>query len=110
MIDAGAKKIAKSSLNETPLSCVKRMRANTKLFDMLTTHPKQLNLWPAKWLEEERRGMRNGANGRRRDRGRGWDEEDDDSGRDSGRDSARDSARDGARDDREDDYDDDYED
>jgi len=61
LVDAGAKKNAKSMLNEIPLSCVKRMRSNTKLYDVLTTHPRQLDRWPEKWLDSELRRRNRGS-------------------------------------------------
>lgn len=61
LVDAGAKKNAKSMLNEIPLSCVKRMRSNTKLYDLLTTHPRQLDRWPENWLNSELRRRNRGS-------------------------------------------------
>ena len=132
LIDAGAKKMARSSLGETPLRCVKRVRSNTKLFDALTTHPKQLNGWPAKWLDSELRGRQGGRRDDdvydESDDNDNDDESDDDSSfrntRDTkdekSRNSRDESDRDGRRDSRDDrsnrseedeDYDDDdYED
>ena len=85
LIDAGAKKNRKSSLGEIPLRCIKRDRSNTKLYNLMCTNVKQLDLWPAKWLESE---LRRGG------RGRGNRDSNDGSGSGSEMDSNNDSEMD----------------
>jgi hypothetical protein len=112
LVDAGAKKGAKSSLGEIPLRCVKREKKNTRLYDLLTTTPRQLDLWPSRWLDSELRHGR-GGRGRDDDSPLDDDEEDDEDEEDSSFSRTRDtgeSSRNHPHDDKmfDDDDDDDY--
>ena len=66
LLDAGAKKNARSQVGELPVNCVRRAKKNTRLFETLTTSRRQLESWPEAWLDSELRGR--GGNGGGSDR------------------------------------------